>query len=153
MSYKNIAFSDSKKSPITKIEDDLVVQNKDVMVTNEDLSLPSSSHFIEKGQGDGLHNCPVLSESPIKKCRLNAENNVTSLTIQCISATGHVVFHRKSMKKLQNESKWLRPCKLEFAYSGTNKKDFVLYLIIYQGNTTCRRNLLKEFEASETSSN
>lgn len=93
-----------------------------------------------------------MIESPSKRTKLNTEEDVTIPKVTYISTMGHVEFLKKSMKKLQSENKWLRPCKLELACSGTNKKDFVLYLIIYGSNTKCRKNLLKEFDA-ETSSN
>lgn len=119
---------------------------KDFIPLKGVISIPSSSSYIEKGQGDGLHNC--LTESPSKKSKL--DEVAASPKIVYVSATGQIEFFKKSTKKLQTETKWSRPCKLEFAYSGSSKEDLLLYLIIYEGNTKCRRNLLKEFEAEES---
>lgn len=111
------------------------------------LSHPSSSQFVEKGQGDGLHNCD-LSSSPAKKSRLDTES-VEGVCISNISMEGSLEFRKKSNKKLQKETKWSRPCKLAFAYTGTNLNDFTLHLIIYEGNSKCRKNLLKDFEGAK----
>lgn len=66
-------------------------------------------------------------------------------------AEGHVEFLRKSSKKLQRGNKWSRPCKLQVAYSGTDSTNFMVHLIIYEGNVKCRRNLMKDFESAESS--
>lgn len=105
------------------------------------LSNPSSSHFIEQGQGDGLHNCDLPSTHVEK----NTES-VENVSIKYLTSEGTLEFRKKSNKKLQKFTKWFRPCKLAFAYSGTKLNDFMLHLIIYEGNSKCRKNLLKDFE-------
>nr|XP_023030178.1 uncharacterized protein LOC111518069 [Leptinotarsa decemlineata] len=72
-----------------------------------------------------------------------------SQKLKYIVSEGSVEFHKPSLKKLQAETKWRRPCKLSIAYSSTNCTDYTIYLIIYEGNNKCRRNLMKEFEAEE----
>lgn len=67
-----------------------------------------------------------------------------------ITSEGAIEFHKPSSKKLQAETKWRRPCKLSVAYSSINcNNDYCIYLIIYEGNIKCRRNLMKDFEAEE----
>lgn len=109
-----------------------------------------SSNILEQGQGDGLHNCEILS-SPAKRCKMDdvlvcAEPICTP--IKYVSMEGHVEFHKRSTKKFQRETKWQRPCKLELAYSATNINDTTIYLIIYSCEMKCKRNLLKEFDNS-----
>lgn len=72
------------------------------------------------------------------------------LFVRYITSEGAIEFHKPSTKKLQIETKWRRPCKLSVAYSSINcNNDYCIYLIIYEGNIKCRRNLLKEFEGGE----
>lgn len=109
-----------------------------------------SSNTLEQGQGDGLHNCDILT-SPAKRCRLDdmilcAEPIYAP--IKYVSMEGHVEFHKRSTKKFQRENKWQRPCKLEIAYSNTNVNDTTIHLIIYSCEMKCKRNLLTEFESS-----
>lgn len=117
------------------------------------LTFSPVTHLIEKGQGDGPHNnCP---DSPRKKIKLDTDQGdsiVEKPVLKYISSEGHLEFHRRSSKKLQPETKWNRSCKLEVAYSATNFEDCVIYMMIYQGNMKCRRNLLKDFEACEPGS-
>lgn len=100
----------------------------------------AGERFIEQGQGDGLHNC----SSPLKKSRIENENS----PIKYLIADGHLEFTGSSTKKMQQETRWSRPCKLQIAYTQTSFDDCTIYLMIYEGNLKCRRNLLKEFEAS-----
>lgn len=98
------------------------------------------NHF-EMGQGDGV---------PMKKLKLTkveSEVLVCPPVLHYISAEGYVEFHRKSFKKLQSKTAWKRKTKLEFAYCGDTLENITIYMIIYQGNTRCRKNLLKDFEA------
>lgn len=127
------------------------LRNEEVTPPNLTFS-PIIQTRIEKGQGDGPHNCDS-SESPRKKCKIDFREGDGSgpvPNIKYIITEGHIEFRRKSTKKLQSETKWNRPCKLEVAYSATNFEDCVIYMMIYQGNMKCRRNLLKDFEACET---
>ncbi|KAJ8949710.1 hypothetical protein NQ318_013579 [Aromia moschata] len=115
----------------------------------------------ERGQGDGLHNLPDLPLSPAKRFKPSGGDfsDIDLETVEgesdgppkvkYVMAEGAVEFHRPSIKKLQTETKWKRPCKLSIAYSSTNCNDCTIYLIIYEGNVKCRRNLMKEFEAEE----
>lgn len=102
------------------------------------------------------------SESPRKRQKITTpvdvgdldvvegENDNTDVRVKFLTAEGHVEFHRPSSKKLQPETKWQRPCKLHIAYDCTKDiKDSSFYLIIYEGNVKCRRNLMKDFEAEE----
>ncbi|KAJ8984607.1 hypothetical protein NQ317_006069 [Molorchus minor] len=114
----------------------------------------------ESDQGNGCHNPPDLPVSPGRGSSrlgviswtiwrlLNASEGCVP-KIKNVTAEGAVEFHRPSMKKLQTETKWRRPCKLGIAYSSTNCNDCTIYLIIYEGNVKCRRNLMKDFEAEE----
>ncbi|XP_031341195.1 uncharacterized protein LOC116169278 [Photinus pyralis] len=115
------------------------------------LTFSPVTHLIEKGQGDGPHNnCP---ESPRKKFKADNGDQITDKPeLKYISSNGHIEFHRRSSKKLQAETKWNRPCKLEVAYSATNFEDCVIYMMIYQGNLKCRRNLMKDFDACDPGS-
>ncbi|KAK9746773.1 hypothetical protein QE152_g5814 [Popillia japonica] len=111
-----------------------------------------TSNILEQGQGDGLHNCEILS-SPAKRCRMDDIIICTEpiyMPIKYVSMEGHVEFHKRSTKKFQRENKWQRPCKLEVAYSTSNHNDTTIHLIIYSCDMKCRRNLLKEFETSAT---
>lgn len=102
-------------------------------------------------------------ESPRKRQKLSSANLNTSdidilepesdnsdVKVQYLTAEGHVEFHRPSSKKIMKETKWQRPCKIHIAYdSGRDVKDTNFYLIIYEGNVKCRRNLMNTFEAEE----
>ncbi|XP_018330539.1 uncharacterized protein LOC108740648 [Agrilus planipennis] len=110
------------------------------------------NHNIEeKGQGDGFHvEQSHYHHSPPKRLRMeqgqgDAEASVAS--IKYLSTNGYVEFHKKSSKKLQTETKWKRPCKLEIAYSIDPVEKYIIHLVIYEGNMKCRKNLLKDFEA------
>lgn len=103
--------------------------------------------------------CPLMS--PVKKIKLShneddqnqetlEDETVTEpLQLKYLTAEGHVEFHRQSQKKYQKETKWQRPVKLHLGYTYNSIKDCTIYLVIYEGNLTCRRNLLKEFEKSD----
>lgn len=81
---------------------------------------------------------------------LECENDVPDVRVKYLTSEGNVEFHRPSLKKLQSETKWQRPCKIHIAYDcGKDIKDSSLYLIIYEGNVKCRRNLMRDFEAEE----
>lgn len=68
--------------------------------------------------------------------------------VKYLTAEGNIEFHRPSLKKLQRETIWQRPCKIHLAYDmGKDIKDSSLRT--YEGNVKCRRNLLKDFEAEE----
>jgi hypothetical protein len=129
------------------------------LVTPPKQTQPSTS-MIEMGQGDGAHNCSLLM-SPPKKMKLTAETETTEIVegesevspLKYVTAEGSVEFHRPSIKKLQNETKWKRPVKLHIGYTTSSFKDCMIYLIIYEGNLKCRRNLYKEFCESNSSTN
>lgn len=101
----------------------------------------TDSKFVEQGQGDGIHN----NCSPAKKSRIETEDD---LPMKYIQADGYLEFTGKSSKKLQPETRWSRPCKLQIAYTQTSFEDCTIYLMIYEGNMKCRRNLMKDFDAS-----
>lgn len=115
----------------------------------------------DQGQGDGFHNPIDLPVSPAKRFKPAEgdflENDVETVEgesdatprVKYMTAEGSIEFHRPSIKKLQAETKWKRPCKLSVAYSSVNCHDCTIYLIIYEGNVKCRRNLMKDFEAEE----
>lgn len=117
---------------------------------------PSTSVTTEIGQGDGFHNSgsPV---SPRKRIKLASEHTEiqevdgesNAETIKYLTAQGDVEFKRPSIKKLQIENSWRRPVKLHIGYTTSSFKDYTIYLIIYEGNLKCRRNLFKEFCESE----
>ncbi|KAL3267112.1 hypothetical protein HHI36_011252 [Cryptolaemus montrouzieri] len=128
-------------------------------------SQPSTSAPIqEKNQGDGKHNRSEIC-SPAKRLRLChgggdnellidtdiLESERDPIDVKYMVTEGYVEFRKPSLKKLQTESKWKRPCKLSIAYSSTTNQDCTIYLIIYEGNVKCRRNLLKEFDEAELS--
>lgn len=129
--------------------------------------LPSTSGVDENGQGDGPHHAEVLV-SPVKKFKPNpkcgdfiepspsveteiieSETEARLPQIKNLVAEGYIQFHKPSTKKMQNETKWKRPCKLNIAYTSLTPTDNTIYLIIYEGNVKCRRNLLKDFESTE----
>lgn len=89
-----------------------------------------------------MHNCLA---SPVKKSRVETED----VPMKYLIAEGFIEFRRKSSKKLQPETKWSRPCKLQVAYTQTSFEDCTMHLIIYEGNMKCRRNLMKDFDSSE----
>ncbi|XP_050299346.1 uncharacterized protein LOC126738182 isoform X2 [Anthonomus grandis grandis] len=81
---------------------------------------------------------------------LESENCIADQMVKYLTAEGNVEFHRPSLKKLQRETKWRRPSKLHIAYNGgKDVKDTSFYLIIYEGNVKCRKNLISAFEAEE----
>lgn len=106
-----------------------------------------------------------IQGSPMKRVKLNndakAGTEVKSAdkiieivegnkgVVRYVTLEGHMEFRRRSTKKFQRETKWQRPCKLHIAYSCPKVSESTIYLIIYEGNMRCRRNLLKEFEAAE----
>ncbi|CAH1973439.1 unnamed protein product [Acanthoscelides obtectus] len=115
----------------------------------------------EKGQGDGIHNLLDVETSPVKKFKasngdpvvsnlelVESECDLVMPQVKYVLMDGAIEFHKPSSKKLQSETKWKRPSKLSVAYSKTNC-EYTIYLIIYEGNVKCRRNLLKEFEEEE----
>ncbi|KAF7281128.1 hypothetical protein GWI33_005080 [Rhynchophorus ferrugineus] len=76
--------------------------------------------------------------------------DLSDVAVRYLTAEGDVEFHRPSLKKLQTETKWRRPCKFHLAYDcGKDVKDSTFYLIIYEGNVKCRKNLMSAFEAEE----
>lgn len=148
--FFNIAFifREIKPRPI-KIDKEILNDGEKTPPNTVPISA-CSSH--EEGQGDGPHNCPVQG-SPTKKIRLDLGDCVIgSPKIKYIRTEGFVKFRKRSDKKLQRETKWSRPCKLEIAYSGTKSSNFTVHLVIYQGNMKCRRNLLKDFDAAQDAS-
>ncbi|KAK9872172.1 hypothetical protein WA026_016225, partial [Henosepilachna vigintioctopunctata] len=93
------------------------------------------------GEGD---NSDLLIDTDI------CESEREPVHVKYMVSEGYVEFCKPSMKKLQSECKWKRPCKLSIAYSSTTNQDCTIYLIIYEGNVRCRRNLLKEFDKAES---
>lgn len=89
-----------------------------------------------------MHNC--LESSPVKKSRVEDEQ----LPVKYVIAEGVLEFKGKISKKLQRETRWSRPCKLQIAYTQTGFEDCTIHLIIYEGNMKCRRNLMKDFETN-----
>lgn len=129
-------------------------EDSEITPPNLYFSPPQKREFEEQGQGDGPHNNLDAPESPVKKCKLDLGQgdgaSITPPQLKYIRFEGSLEFRTKSTKKLQAETKWNRPCKLEVAYSATNITDCTIYMIIYHGNTKCRRNLLKDFESCKT---
>ena len=109
---------------------------------------------VEKGQGDGVHNCESSSALPEKVTGMAAGDGYKMITetvacapVKFLRAEGHVEFRRPSSKKYLRETKWNRPCKLEIAYSMTDLQDSTIHLIIYSCDMPCKRNLMKQFES------
>lgn len=164
---EKIGFRDTHVIKLTKIPKRLspnLVRSSNESDHSKTPPKPSTSSVAENGQGDGLHVNNLMS--PVKKFKPNPklgdflENSPESDIIEGetegrlpqiknVIAEGYVQFHKPSLKKLQSETKWKRPCKLNIAYTSSNSKDNTIYLIIYEGNVKCRRNLLKEFESTE----
>lgn len=99
-----------------------------------------------------------LQVSPAKKFKAapsewsDAEETIepeSGISVKYITCDGSVEFHKPSSKKLQAETKWKRPCKLSVGYTSTNKQDYTIHLIIYEGNVKCRRNLMKDFSSED----
>lgn len=117
---------------------------------------PSTSMTTEIGQGDGLHN-NCSSVSPPKRLKLASEHSeiqeldgeLNPETLKYLTGEGYVEFRRPSIKKLQPENRWRRPAKLHIGYTVSSFKNYTIYLIIYESNLKCRRNLLQEFCESE----
>ncbi|XP_060531914.1 uncharacterized protein LOC132705378 [Cylas formicarius] len=123
---------------------------------------PGASGSVKKNQEkrDVENHRPVV-DSAMKKLKfshnvdastevLEMENDVPEVNVKYLTTEGYVEFRRPSIKKLQAETKWKRPAKLHIAYSyNKDVKDSTIYLIIYEGNMKCRRNLLKDFESGE----
>ncbi|XP_066147015.1 uncharacterized protein [Euwallacea fornicatus] len=103
-----------------------------------------------------------LPESPNKRQKvtqfdvtdpdvLESENEIANSRVKYLTAEGYVEFHRPSLKKLQKETKWQRSCKIHIAYDCIRDiKDSSFYLIIYEGNSKCRRKLFADFEDPES---
>lgn len=102
------------------------------------------TNIVEQGQGDGLHN-NCLESSPVKKSRTQNEER---LPVKYVVADGFLEFKGKVSKKLQRETRWSRPCKLQIAYTQSGLEDCTMLLIIYEGNMKCRRNLMKDFDVN-----
>ncbi|KAF5305937.1 hypothetical protein FQR65_LT07548 [Abscondita terminalis] len=129
-----VKFSSNSKQCKSSISP--LTNEEEVTPPNLTFSPVFQTRIVEKGQGDGPHNCEA-SESPRKKCKMDlaqGDGAEPMPTIKYIISEGHIQFRRKSSKKLQTETKWNRPCKLEVAYSATNFEDCVIYMIIYQGH-------------------
>ncbi|CAH0560386.1 unnamed protein product [Brassicogethes aeneus] len=117
-------------------------------------TLPSTSSTPNKSstriRSDSVHS-PAKRFKPTKlefdSESESIEPECESLTVKFMLCEGSVEFHRPSIKKLQTETKWKRPCKLSIGYTLRNKQDYTIHLIIYEGNVKCRRNLLKDFSA------
>lgn len=104
-----------------------------------------------------------IPTSPLKKLKtsdVEFVENLETLESECdctestqklkyVVSEGCVEFHKPSLKKYQSETKWRRPCKMSVAYTAVDSNDYTIYLIIYEGNMKCRRNLMKDFEAEE----
>lgn len=120
-----------------------------------DASIPITNEGSTMAMIEGSN----MQGSPMKRAKLenDAELAVDQTSdseknkglMRYVTLEGHIEFRRRSMKKFQRETKWQRPCKLHIAYSCPKVSESTIYLIIYEGNMRCRRNLLKEFEAAE----
>nr|XP_022903187.1 uncharacterized protein LOC111415659 [Onthophagus taurus] len=161
-----IGHRDTHIVDVSKKQKSLTLNDSSSLVNSDEKTPPKtdagSSHIFEQGQGDGLHNCE-LPVSPIKKFKKsNSVEEVVKIEdeddminceecapIRFVQADGFIEFRKKSAKKLQRETKWKRPCKLEIAYSVVGDKDFTIHLIIYSNEMKCKRNLLKDFESIE----
>lgn len=96
------------------------------------------------GQGDQIENSPTVETELVES------ESEQAPVVKFMTVTGQVEFRKPSLKKLQTECRWKRPCKLSVAYSSsTSRQDCCIYLIIYESNVKCRRNLLREFEEAE----
>jgi hypothetical protein len=120
------------------------------LVTPPKQTQPSTS-MIEMGQGDGAHNCSLLM-SPPKKMKLTAETETTEI-VEGESEVSPLKYVTAEGSVEQNETKCKRPVKLHIGYTTSSFKDCMIYLIIYEGNLKCRRNLYKEFCESNSSTN
>lgn len=137
-----------KKRSLTLKKSPILANSKEKTPPNEHAG---SSNVLEQGQGDGLHNCEIVS-SPPKRCRISDViicSEPTFDPVKYVSMEGHIEFRRKSSKKYQKETKWKRPCKLEIAYSTTNITDSTIHLIIYSCDMKCKRNLLNDFDRAD----
>nr|CAI5863773.1 unnamed protein product [Callosobruchus analis] len=173
---KKIGFRDThvvnlprepKMIPMGLMTPPRICHQKMLFKTPKKQMAPSTSALLqlkdhkEKGQGDDIHNLLDMEMSPVKRFKAsNVDMVVSNLELvesECDTVVpqvryalmeGAIEFHKPSSKKLQSETKWKRPCKLSVAYSVANG-DYTIYLIIYEGNVKCRRNLMKDFEAEE----
>jgi len=133
------------------------------VLKNQDVTPPSgagvSKKTTHKHEGDSDEETPPkrtkLSFEPDRVVTVQSnslienEDKTDVVEIKNISAEGHVEFHRKSSKKYQRETKWLRPCKLQIKFS-KSLTGYTIHMMIYEGNMRCRRNLLKEFDAADS---
>ncbi|XP_045479414.1 uncharacterized protein LOC123684272 isoform X1 [Harmonia axyridis] len=138
-------------------------KSNEAKTPTKSVSQPSTSSAVKQEERRGvkkrLEGC-----SPAKRLKKNGggdelgESSSGTELVECESeplrvkymvSEGHVEFRKPSMKKLQTECRWRRPCKLSVAYSSTSNQDCSIYLIIYEGNVKCRRNLMKEFDEAE----
>ncbi|CAG9832212.1 unnamed protein product [Diabrotica balteata] len=160
-----------KMIPLALMSPPRPIQLRSETTTPKKRPLPSSSNNNrrelrskypkEQGQGDGPHNNTEIPSSPRKKLKTPYEvslESIETLENECDSTEsgqklkyvlcqGDIEFHRPSQKKYQSETKWRRPCKLSVAYTSLGSNQYTIYLIIYEGNVKCRRNLMKEFDA------
>ncbi|XP_069680509.1 uncharacterized protein [Periplaneta americana] len=105
---------------------------------------------FEEGQGD---------------CFPKASISTSAKANRFLEARGSIQFLRtkqpkmapKNMKLLSDTMKWGRHFKLQIAYTGPNTgfhqdrgdgftEDFKIWLLVYQDNTSCRRNLSNDFD-------
>ncbi|XP_066245140.1 uncharacterized protein [Euwallacea similis] len=115
-----------------------------------------------KNEGS-LSSCPRnLSVSPRKHQRITQlditdtdvlqsdDNKEADSRVRYLKTEGYVAFHQPNLDKLEREAKWQKSCKIHIAYDFINDiNDSSFYLIIYEENNNCRRNLFKDFVEQE----
>nr|XP_008192085.1 PREDICTED: uncharacterized protein LOC103312661 [Tribolium castaneum]XP_015834884.1 PREDICTED: uncharacterized protein LOC103312661 [Tribolium castaneum] len=153
---EKVAFKESHNVKVPKEENLLLISSPVNTETTPPKQTQPSTSMLEIGQGDGLDNSPLMS--PRKKMKFDSVEETETVEgeseisqLKYLTAEGTVEFHKPSSKKLQTETKWRRPVKLHLGYTKSSFKDCTIYLIIYESNLKCRRNLYHEFCESNSS--
>lgn len=142
-----------KKPPPTPTSPSRIPNQRTQTKTPTKSPVPSTSSDKDRGRGDGPHaDSPPSPAKRLKRgdgdCLETVEGETEAPPrLRYAALEGCVEFRRPSLKKLQPETRWRRPCKLGVAYTTTGRHDPTVHLVIYEGNVKCRRNLLREFEA------
>ncbi|KAJ9593242.1 hypothetical protein L9F63_015188 [Diploptera punctata] len=149
LSLNNLSFRENNKDKETDC-----IQSWETQFTtpvNCDISKEFKKVVLEEGQGD---------------CLLKTVVHTFTEANKFLEARGSIEFQRckqskvmpKNMKLLSDTMKWSRVCKLQLAYSTSGSgflnndcgdgldNNFKIWLVVYQDNTRCRRNLLDAFD-------
>ncbi|XP_059061113.1 uncharacterized protein LOC131854008 [Achroia grisella] len=96
----------------------------------------------EVGQGDCL---PSTSGADSDRSHDTLNAQLPKLAVEC---NGYIEFARSRNSRSTDTMKWDRKCKIQISYSQDplNIGEYIIWALIYSGESKCRRNLLAAFE-------